>query len=155
MSKTRKTWSKQKPSRHQRTLMLKRCGKKCFLGTNKSFPICKKNTCKISKYGLMAAYKRAKEYKSIRGSKKYSRIANKAKKMLKKGGAINEPWKTDQFARASKKLDTMVDREVFANTPEAIRSRRESIRQLGRNRIDDQDLVNDTIGMLQNFRIGQ
>jgi hypothetical protein len=103
----------------------------------------------------MAAYKRAKEYKSIRGSKKYCRIANKAEKMLKKGGAINEPWKTDQFARASKKLDTMVDREVFANTPEAIRSRRESIRQLGRNRIDDQDLVNDTMSMLQNFGIRQ
>ena len=50
MSKTRKNgWSKQQPGAHQRTLMLKRCGKKCFLGPNKSFPICSKNTCKINK----------------------------------------------------------------------------------------------------------
>ena len=34
-----KGWSKLKPSRHQRTVMLKRCGKMCFLGPNKSFPI--------------------------------------------------------------------------------------------------------------------
>lgn len=73
-------WKKQKPSTHQRTLMLNKCGKKCFLGKNKSFPICKKNTCKISKKGLYAAYVRAREYSS-RG-KKYSRIAKKAKKML-------------------------------------------------------------------------
>jgi hypothetical protein len=73
-------WKKQEPSTHQRTLMLQKCGKKCFLGKNKSFPICKKNTCKISKKGIYAAYVRAREYSS-RGPK-YSRIAKKAKKML-------------------------------------------------------------------------
>ncbi len=39
-SKTRKNrkgqptkgWSNLKPSRHQRTVMLKKCGKRCFLG---------------------------------------------------------------------------------------------------------------------------
>ena len=52
MPKTRKNrsksvtrgWKKVKPSYHQRTLMLKRCGKKCFLGPKKSYPICKKKT---------------------------------------------------------------------------------------------------------------
>ena len=52
MNKTRKQgrgvatrgWKKQQPNRRQRTKMLKRCGKKCFLGAKKSFPICKKNT---------------------------------------------------------------------------------------------------------------
>ena len=53
MSQTRKYvpwkgWKRENPGTHQRTLMLKRCGPKCFLGPNKSFPICKKNTCKIS-----------------------------------------------------------------------------------------------------------
>ena len=57
-------------------MMLKRCGKKCFLGPNKSFPICKKNTCKISKKGLQSAYNRARQYKH------YS-ISKKAKRMLK------------------------------------------------------------------------
>ena len=80
-------WRTQKPSYHQKTVMLKNCGKKCFLGTKKSFPICKKNTCTISKSGVMAAYKRAREYVSIsrtkgKSTKRYSRIANRARKML-------------------------------------------------------------------------
>jgi hypothetical protein len=83
MSKLSKSlWRNQKPSYHQRTVMFKQCGKKCFLGPRKSFPICRKNTCKISKEGLMAAYKRARQYTSIsrkRGkSNKYSQIAKKA-----------------------------------------------------------------------------
>ena len=80
-------WRTQQPSYHQKTVMLKKCGKKCFLGTKKSFPICKKNTCSISKLGVMAAYKRAREYVSIsitkgKSTKRYSRIANRARKML-------------------------------------------------------------------------
>jgi hypothetical protein len=75
-------WKKEQPNSRQRTKMLKSCGKKCFLGTKKTFPICKKNTCKRSRKGIYAAYVRAREYQSKTGSKKYSRIANKAKKLL-------------------------------------------------------------------------
>jgi len=35
-------WKRLKPGYHQRTVMLKKCGKKCFLGPGKTFPICKK-----------------------------------------------------------------------------------------------------------------
>jgi len=82
-------WKKAQPSKKQRTVMLKKCGKKCFLGTKKSFPICSKNTCKINIQGLHAAYARAREYESITGtrskrSKKYKLIARKAYKMLYK-----------------------------------------------------------------------
>ena len=49
-------WKKQQPGTHQRTVMLQKCGKKCFLGPNKSFPICKKNTCKKSKKGIYVSY---------------------------------------------------------------------------------------------------
>lgn len=91
MTKTRKNritkkknvtrgWKSEKPGYHQKTLMLKRCGKKCFLGKKKSFPICKKNTCKVSSKGLYSAYIRARQYSS-KGSI-YKTIANKAKKML-------------------------------------------------------------------------
>jgi hypothetical protein len=73
-------WKREKPGYHQRSVMLKRCGRKCFLGTKKSFPICKKNTCKISSKGLHAAYIRARQYRS-RG-KKYRNISKKAKRML-------------------------------------------------------------------------
>jgi hypothetical protein len=87
-------WLKEKPSTHQRTVMMRKCGKKCFLGPNKSFPICKKNTCKISRKGVYAAYVRSQEWGSSmkkkfkgRSHPKYSRktykqISNKATKML-------------------------------------------------------------------------
>ena len=78
-------WKNEKPGYHQRTVMLQKCGKKCFLGTKKSFPICRKNTCKISKKGVYSAYIRAREYSS-RGSK-YRKIAKKANSMLVKMGA--------------------------------------------------------------------
>lgn len=82
-------WPKQKPSVHQRTVMLRKCGKKCFLGPNKSFPICKKNTCKISDKGIYAAYVRAREWRgrSPRHSRTaYYNIAAKAKRMLSRRG---------------------------------------------------------------------
>lgn len=83
MTKTRKNgrgsatrgWKNLKPGYHQRTVMLKRCGKKCFLGPDKTFPICKKNTCKVSSQGLHAAYIRAQQYK-------HKNISKKARKML-------------------------------------------------------------------------
>ena len=89
IKKTRKNvpwkgWSKQKPTTHQRTVMLKKCGKKCFLGSKKSFPICTKNTCKVNKKGVYAAYIRSREYTTIKGTKKYKQITNKALKILNK-----------------------------------------------------------------------
>ena len=75
-------WSNQQPGTHQRTVMMKKCGKKCFLGPNKSFPICTKNTCKVNKKGVRAAYMRAREYMTISGTRKYTKIANKARSML-------------------------------------------------------------------------
>jgi len=84
MQKTRKNvpwkgWSKKAPSYKQRTEMMKKCGRKCFLGPKKSFPICSKNTCKVNTKGVYAAYVRAREYKK-------TRIANKALKILNKTG---------------------------------------------------------------------
>lgn len=81
-----KGWSKSSPSLKQRTAMLKKCGKKCFLGTKKSFPICTKNTCKINRKGIHAAYVRAREYSGTRNNRqnKYTVIAKKAYKMLYK-----------------------------------------------------------------------
>ncbi len=77
-------WAQQQPGTHQRTVMMRKCGKKCFLGPNKSFPICTKNTCKVNKKGVYAAYVRAREYSTIRGTRKYKNIAAKAHRMLYK-----------------------------------------------------------------------
>jgi len=78
-------WKREKPGFHQKTMMRKNCGQKCFLGKEKSFPICKKNTCKVSSKGVYAAYMRARQYSS-KGSK-YKNIASKAKKLLIAMGA--------------------------------------------------------------------
>lgn len=101
-NKTRKNvpwrgWSQQKPSYKQRSEMMRDCGKKCFLGPDKSFPVCKKNTCQVSDKGLWAAYIRAKEWGNKRQSYKghgkptmkqstYQRVARKSRKMLRKRG---------------------------------------------------------------------
>lgn len=76
-------WAKQSPGTHERTVMLEQCGKKCFLGPKKSFPICARGTCKRNKKGVYAAYIRAREYTTIKGSEKYRRIARTAKRMLR------------------------------------------------------------------------
>ena len=98
-----KGWKNQQPSYRQRSIMLKKCGKKCFLGTKShdkkhpDFPICAKNTCKVNTKGLWAAYIRAKEWGKSRKSYKtkskpsfkrsyYTRISRKAKKMLERRG---------------------------------------------------------------------
>jgi hypothetical protein len=85
MNKTRRRgsvtrgWKNEQPGYHQRTVMLRKCGQKCFLGKKKSFPICKKNTCKISIKGLYSAYIRARQYH-------HRNISKKAKSMLIKLG---------------------------------------------------------------------
>ena len=87
MNKTRKIkrrsvtrgWKREKPGYHQRTVMLKKCGRKCFLGSKKSYPICKKNTCKVSSKGVYSAYIRARQYHK-------TKVANRAKRLLVKMG---------------------------------------------------------------------
>ncbi len=66
MARTRKNrtrgWKSQQPSYHQRTNMMHTCGKKCFLGPGKTYPICTKNTCKVNRKGVYAALIRSRQY---------------------------------------------------------------------------------------------
>lgn len=73
-------WKLQKPGFHQKTVMLQRCGKKCFLGPGKSYPICTKNTCKVNARGVYSAYIRARQFHR-------KNISRKANKLLKEMGA--------------------------------------------------------------------
>ena len=59
-------WHSQAPSMHERTVMKKDCGSKCFLGPvgESCFPICTKGTCTTNEKGVYAAYVRAREYGS-------------------------------------------------------------------------------------------
>ena len=78
-------WHQQAPTTKERKSMMKRCGKKCFLGSNQTFPICVKNSCRVSRRGAFAAYIRAKEYKTRTGKHKYSAVARKAKGIIQRG----------------------------------------------------------------------
>jgi hypothetical protein len=94
-------WSASAPkSVGDRAAVLSKCGRKCFLGPGKSFPICARlgaagsaGTCKIDRHGVQAAYSRASEWASITARKKgsskaaarkYTAIAKRAKTLLKK-----------------------------------------------------------------------
>lgn len=70
-------WKKQKPSVHERTVMLQKCGTKCFLGPKKSFPICTRRTCRVNPRGVHSAFSRARQWK-------YTAVAKKAKAMLRR-----------------------------------------------------------------------
>jgi hypothetical protein len=70
-------WKLERPSLKQRVKMREKCGRKCFLGSKTSFPICIKNTCTISRKGIYAAYIRARQFK-------YYKISRKAKNMINK-----------------------------------------------------------------------
>ena len=72
-----KGWKIEKPSYKERGEMLTRCGRRCFLGKHKSFPICSKNTCSINRKGVYAAYIRARQTKK-------NGIAKRAKRLLSK-----------------------------------------------------------------------
>ena len=65
-----KGWAKLAPFGHARTVMLRKCGKKCFLGPKKSFPICAKGTCRKNRKGIEAAYVRARQWGKKRSSYK-------------------------------------------------------------------------------------
>ena len=65
-----KGWAKLAPFGRARTVMLRNCGKKCFLGPKKSFPICAKGTCKRNRKGIEAAYVRARQWGKKRSSYK-------------------------------------------------------------------------------------
>jgi hypothetical protein len=72
-------WKSKKPNRHQKTVMRRKCGQKCFLDTGINYPICKKNTCKVSNKGIYAAFVRSREWKN-------RRISSMAKRMLRRRG---------------------------------------------------------------------
>jgi hypothetical protein len=80
-------WDKEQPSLEERPAMMKKCGKKCFLGIRDTFPICSKNTCKVNKKGVYSALVKARAWETIattQGKKRFKKIATKAKKILEK-----------------------------------------------------------------------
>ena len=151
-SKTRKRrksmpwsgWAKISPKGHARTVMKRKCGKKCFLGPKKSFPICAKGTCKVNKKGLYAAYVRARQWGKKRSSYKgrsrptmrqstYKRVARKAKSMLKRRGALRGGKKRKSRSRKRKRSRSR-KRKSRSRKRKRSRSRRRKSRSRKRKR---------------------
>lgn len=86
-------WSRDAPKTvGERSAVLSKCGRRCFLGPGKTFPICARlgsagsgagagagaragagagsGTCKIDRRGVAAAYSRAREWAAITARKK-------------------------------------------------------------------------------------
>ena len=108
-SRPHNKWSNDAPkSVGDRTAVLQKCGRRCFLGPGTSFPICARlgsaaaaaaaggGDCKIDRRGVQAAYSRAREWaaitarkkrssvKAARAHRKYTAVARKAKSILSK-----------------------------------------------------------------------
>jgi hypothetical protein len=90
-------WGKVAPKGHARTVMLRKCGRKCFLGPKKSFPICTKGTCKVNPKGVYAAFVRSRQWGKPKSAYKgrsrpthrrsvYTRVARRANRMLRRMG---------------------------------------------------------------------
>ena len=97
-------WSRVAPKTvGDRSALLSKCGRRCFLGPGKTFPICARlgasgdgGACKISRRGVVAAYSRARQWASITARKKrastkaasahrrYTAVARRARAILSK-----------------------------------------------------------------------
>ena len=93
-------WSRVAPKTvGERSALLSTCGRRCFLGSRKTFPICPRlgsgsgsRDCKVDRRGVAAAYSRAREWASITARKKkrtsahrkYTAVARKARAILSK-----------------------------------------------------------------------
>lgn len=93
-------WSRVAPKTvGERSALLSKCGRRCFLGSRKTFPICPRlgsgsgsRDCKVDRRGVAAAYSRAREWASITARKKkrtsahrkYTAVARRARAILSK-----------------------------------------------------------------------
>jgi len=93
--------------------MKRDCGKKCFLGPGKSFPVCAGGTCDVNTKGAYAAYIRAKQWgkssKSYRGKARptrkrrvYAEVARKALAILRRRSQGSNS-RTKKYARRSRR----------------------------------------------------
>ena len=88
-------WSRVAPKTvGERSALLAKCGRRCFLGSRKTFPVCphlgaRTRDCKIDHRGVAAAYSRAREWASITARKRrtsayrrYTAVARRARAIL-------------------------------------------------------------------------
>ena len=91
-------WSRVAPKTvGDRSALLSKCGRRCFLGPGKTFPICARlgsgsRHCNVDRRGVVAAYSRARQWAAITARKKrtsaahrrYTAVARRARVILSK-----------------------------------------------------------------------
>ena len=113
-----KGWAKQAPGTHERKLMRKKCGSKCFLGPEISFPICPKGTCKINSKGIYAAYVRARQYGSNKQSSSKRSRSKRSKRSRSKRSKRSRSKRTKRHTKKlyqsiATKAKTMLKKQGF------------------------------------------
>ncbi len=98
-----KGWGAISPGGHERTVMMDKCGKKCFLGRDKTFPICAADSCRRNQKGVSAACIRARQMSSprsrkVKGRSKayYNAIAKRALALRNAGRGGSSPRRYHQ-----------------------------------------------------------
>jgi hypothetical protein len=144
-------WGKVAPQGHARTVMLRDCGSKCFLGPKKSFPICSKGTCKINRKGVWAAYIRSRQWGGKKSKYKgrsrprhkrsvYTKVAKKASLMLGKSRRRSRRRRSKRKSRrrsrrrSSKRKSRRRSRRRSSKRKSKRRSRRRSSKRKSKRR---------------------
>jgi len=121
-----KGWSALSPGGHERTVMLDKCGKKCFLGRDKTFPICAAGSCSHNQKGISAACIRGRQMsspraKKVKGRSKayYNRIAQRALALRNASSSRGRTYHTHhyQHQRYDDKEDESLGMRTAAEYP--------------------------------------
>ena len=137
-------WAKLAPNTKQGRKLLKKCGKKCFLGPNLSFPVCAKNSCKVNKKGVYAAYVRSRQLtkrksKSRKSKSKarspsfYNRISRKAKNLLRKMGLSRKKGGAKSPQKYKFKVPFSKRSDKRSGTSSALKKQQELFEKKGRH----------------------
>lgn len=115
---TNSGWKSLAPGTHDRTVMKKQCGTKCFLGPKKDkcFPICAKKTCKVEDKGVMAAYMRARQQASMtrkRSSAKQSRTKQSSAKRSAKRSTKSHRHSHKAYMRIAARAKKILTRKGY------------------------------------------
>ena len=132
-------WGKLVPNTKQRRKLLKKCGKKCFLGSNLSFPVCAKNSCKVNKKGVYAAYVRSRQLTKRKSKSKarspsfYNRISRKAKNLLRKMGLSRKKGGAKSPQKHKFKVPFSIRSDIRSGTSSALKKQQKLFEESGQH----------------------
>ena len=112
---TNSGWKSLAPGTHDRTVMKKQCGTKCFLGPKKDncFPICAKKTCKVEDKGVMAAYMRARQQASMTRKQSSAKRSSRTKRSSSKRSTKSHRHSHKAYMRIAARAKKILTRKGY------------------------------------------